>query len=68
VTDPNGTPCPVCDQAAVVDEEGACIHCGAVRCPRCGDRALRAWDEPAALECASCTWTGLAGRGADGTA
>jgi hypothetical protein len=31
VTDPNGTPCPVCDQAAVVDEEGACVHCGADR-------------------------------------
>ncbi len=25
------TPCPHCDQAAVVDENGCCIHCGADR-------------------------------------
>lgn len=24
-------PCPVCDEAAVVDEEGCCLHCGAAR-------------------------------------
>lgn len=26
-----GTPCPHCDQAAVVDEHGCCIHCGMAR-------------------------------------
>jgi ribosomal protein S27AE len=25
------TPCPRCDQASVVDEHGACVHCGADR-------------------------------------
>lgn len=25
------TPCPYCDQAAVVDETGCCVHCGADR-------------------------------------
>jgi hypothetical protein len=25
------TPCPYCDQAAVVDESGCCIHCGTYR-------------------------------------
>lgn len=26
-----GTPCPHCDEAAVVDDGGACVHCGALR-------------------------------------
>ena len=47
---PELTPCPHCDQAAVVDDDGCCIHCGAPRlaepvrfdpdgpriCPACG--------------------------------
>lgn len=27
------TPCPHCDEAAVVDEDGCCIHCGLPRTP-----------------------------------
>lgn len=38
------TPCPYCDQAAVTDEDGCCIHCGAVR----GDQS----GAPAQLEAA----------------
>lgn len=26
-----GSPCPHCDEAAVVDERGDCIHCGVAR-------------------------------------
>jgi hypothetical protein len=82
VTDPNRRPCPVCDHTAVNEEAHTfgslgqvtaytCSHCGVVRCPRCSERVVAAWDEPAVLECAGetgCGWTGLAGRGADGGA
>lgn len=26
-----GSPCPYCDEASVVDEGGACVHCGVDR-------------------------------------